>query len=199
MDLKKKQERLREIYDRFEREVSGFKSQAVCGLGCAFCCTYMGDIDITTLEGLIIRGKIDTFSDSVKELILNGVEEDRKKKKSGIKSRCPFLAEKGACLIYDVRPFSCRQLYSVRKCDDKGPMVHRQAVDLARSTVREIQKLDDTGYSGHHSYIIHLLDQSDFEKLYRAGGFDPARISEYGKLHSISINRSVNNPCKSKK
>jgi hypothetical protein len=68
-------------------------------------------------------------------------------------------------------------------------MAHRQAVDSARSTVREIQKLDDSGYSGHISYIIHLLEDLPFRKLYFSGGFAPEQIMKFGKTHGLIINR----------
>ncbi len=90
-----------------------------------------------------------------------------------------------------VRPFSCRQLYSLRPCEEKGPTVHRQAAALAKETVQKIQRLDDTGYSGHLTYILTLLDDNCFRRLYLAGGFDPAAISAFGKSHGIVINRMV--------
>ena len=68
-------------------------------------------------------------------------------------------------------------------------MAHRQAVDAARSTVREIQKLDDTGYSGHISYIIDLLSDISFRELYLSGRFVPQQIMKFGKTHGLIINR----------
>ena len=69
-------------------------------------------------------------------------------------------------------------------------MAHRQAVESARSVVREIQQLDDTGYSGHISYILQLLGDTGFRKLYLSGGFAPERIMKFGKTHGLIINRS---------
>ncbi len=57
--------------------------------------------------------------------------------------------------------------------------------------MREIQKLDDAGYSGHISYIIHLLDDLSFRKLYLSGGFAPEQIMKFGKTHGLIINRSA--------
>jgi hypothetical protein len=68
-------------------------------------------------------------------------------------------------------------------------MAHRQAVESARSTVREIQQLDDAGYSGHISYILQLLDDISFRKLYLSGGFAPEQIMKFGKAHGLIINR----------
>ena len=56
--MEEKLNQLSEIYDAFEREVASYKTDAACGKGCAYCCTDAGSIDITTLEGLAIRGEI---------------------------------------------------------------------------------------------------------------------------------------------
>ena len=114
-------------------------------------------------------------------------ENDRKEK--GKVATCPLLNKNDTCMIYDVRPFSCRQLYSVTKCCDSGPTVHRQAAVLAKEAIKEIQLLDDTGYSGHLSFILYLLDRDDFRNLYLSGGIDPAKIAAFGKSHGIFINR----------
>jgi uncharacterized protein len=88
-----------------------------------------------------------------------------------------------------VRPFSCRQLYSVRECSEGGPMAHRQAVESAGATVSEIQHLDDTGYSGHISYILHLFADSAFRRLYLSGGFAPEMIVKFGRSHGLVIHK----------
>ena len=58
-------------------------------------------------------------------------------------------------------------------------------------TVKELQHLDATGYSGHLSYILHLMSTPDFKELYQTGGFDPAKIMSFGKKYGIIINRKV--------
>jgi len=70
-------------------------------------------------------------------------------------------------------------------------MVHRQAVELAKKTVKKLQQLDATGYSGHISYILHLIAKPDFKELYKSGGFDPVNIMPFGKKYGIAINRMV--------
>ena len=72
-------------------------------------------------------------------------------------------------------------------------MVHRQAVELAKQTVKKLQQLDETGYSGHISYILHLIAKPDFRTLYISGGFNPVNIMRFGKKHGIIINRMVSN------
>lgn len=189
LDLKKMQETLQGIYQRYESEASQFKEQAVCGRGCSFCCSDMGKIDIVTVEGIILLERLESMPKTEAKEINQGLERDRTLRRKGKKSACPFLNELGACRVYPARPFSCRQLYSLRKCDQGGPLVHKQTVFLARKVVRDIQKLDDTGYSGHHSFILKLLQNKTFRNTYNAGGFDPDSIKKFGKKHGIIINR----------
>lgn len=189
LDFKKMQETLQVIYQRYESEASQYKVQAVCGRGCSFCCSDMGKIDIVTFEGIILLERLESMPEIEAKEINQGLERDRTLRRKGKKSACPFLDREGACRVYHVRPFSCRQLYSLRKCDHGGPLVHKQAVSLVRKVVRDIQKLDDTGYSGHHSFILKLLQNETFRNTYSAGGFDPGSIKKFGKKHGIIINR----------
>lgn len=189
LDLKKIEGKLKNIYDQYESEAAEFKKQAVCGIGCSFCCSFMGNIDIVTLEGIILKNKIETMLEFERASVNKGLAKDRDLRGKGKKTPCPFLDSEGACRIYDVRPFSCRQLYSLRKCEEGGPMVHKQAVMLARRTVRQIQQLDNAGYSGHLSFILKLLDNLKFREKYLVGKFDPGSIQKFGKKHGIIINR----------
>ena len=184
-----KKKRLQAIYDRFEQGVQVYKKGALCELGCTYCCTNMGSVDINTLEGHILWEWVSCLKPPKRKKIKQKLAVNKTQKERGKTVQCPFLKKDGACLIYDIRPFSCRQLYSVRKCGLQGPTVHRQAVRLAQKAVRDMQQLDDTGYSGHLSFIYHLFEKDSFRKLYMSGGFDPGRIMAYGKGHQIIINR----------
>ena len=145
LDISDKTSKLYEIYAEFEAAASDFRQAAVCAPGCAFCCTEMGTVDITTLEGLLIRERLSKMNRPVTAKIAKRLKRDIRKKEKGEKNRCPFLQKNNRCLIYGVRPFSCRQLYSLKKCGKQGPTVHRQAVELARAAVARIQTVDDTG------------------------------------------------------
>ncbi len=183
------EERLQVLYQKYEKEASQYKEQAECGRGCSFCCSIAGKIDIVTLEGVRILEKMQSLPESEAKAINHGLEQERSLRRKGKKSACPFLDREGACSVYEIRPFSCRQLYSLRKCDQGGPLVHKQAVTLAQNFVKEIQLLDNTGYSGHHSFILELLQNATFTTTYLGGGFDPGSIKEFGKKHGIFINR----------
>ena len=189
--FEEKKEKLNNIYDRFERENMPYSRQAFCKPGCSFCCTFMGNIDVVTLEGLIILEHIESQPEEFQAALKEKISGNRTEKEKGLRPPCPFLQENKTCLIYAIRPFSCRQLYSVRECGYGGPMAHRRAVESARSTVREIQQIDDAGYSGHISYVLQLLDNTSFRKFYLSGGFAPEKIMKFGKAHGLIINRNA--------
>ncbi len=191
MDVAAQRRKQNEIYERFEAEASEYKKHAICEPGCAFCCTHFGRVDITTLEGLVIREWINRLRGPLKAKITKALARNKRDKEKGGVGKCPFLNKKNQCCIYDIRPFSCRQLYSVRECSERGPTVHRQVMDLAKNTIRELQRLDDVGYSGHLSFILYMLDKPLFRKVYQAGEFDPGKIMAFGKTHAIIINRVV--------
>ena len=191
MTWQKKKKKLKEIYERFESDAQEYKQHAICKIGCTYCCSDVGNVDINTLEGLVIQEWIKRLPHSLKGQIQKKLAENKRDKEEQNIVPCPLLNEDGTCLIYDIRPFSCRQLYSIRECRGHGPTVHRQAVALAKKAVRAMQQLDDTGYSGHISFILHLLDRPSFTKLYLAGGFDPQKIMAFGRAHGIIINRFV--------
>lgn len=191
MNLKEKKERLYAIYERFDAESREFRKQAVCRPGCAFCCTNMGNIDVIALEGMVIREHLSSFSSKKKKEMHSRLLRNREEKEKGRIAPCPFLKADHTCLIYEIRPFSCRQLYSLEKCGPAGATVHREARELAQKTVKSLQQLDDNGYSGHISFILHLLDNREFREFYQSGGFDPARIRAFGKSCGLLINRMV--------
>lgn len=189
MNLEEKKERLEEIYERFEADAQEYKKHAICKIGCTYCCTDVGNVDIITLEGTIIRERVNSLPRPLKRQVKRKIAQNKLEKEKKRISRCPFLKEDNTCLIYDIRPFSCRQLYSVRECRNRGPTVHRQATEMAKEAVKEMQRIDDTGYSGHISFILYLLDRPGFRKSYLSGGFEPGKIAKFGKTHALVINR----------
>jgi hypothetical protein len=191
MDLEEKKKNLRELYEQYEEDVAEFKKAAACESGCADCCIDVGDVDITTLEGVIIRERMDTFDKTLQAEIKAGLAQNKAEREQGRLSRCAFLKGDKTCMIYDIRPFSCRQLYSVKRCNGAPPTIHRQAMNLARQTVDKMQRLDFGGYSGHISYILYLLDKEDFRRWYLRGKSDPRKIVDFGRSHGIVINRFV--------
>ncbi|MFZ5572306.1 MAG: YkgJ family cysteine cluster protein [Thermodesulfobacteriota bacterium] len=190
--MKNKHQQLQKLYADFEQAAAEGKAGAACNKGCAFCCTDAGVIDITTMEGLVILDRMTALPKPRAGLITKALQQDMKKREQGRASACPFLMKNKACLIYDVRPFACRRMYSLRTCSkETPPVVSRRVMDLAGQTIAALQRLDDNGYSGHISYILCMLQAPRFAAVYCAGGFKPEEIAVFGKTHRIAFNRQV--------
>jgi hypothetical protein len=171
MDLKEKKKQVFELYEEYERLVQPYKSLAVCEKGCASCCIDVGSVGATTLEGLIILEHIQGWDRQALKEINRVLLENRNDKLNQVFARCAFLDQEQSCRIYAVHPFSCRRLYSLRKCDGQGAVVHRQAVALGQKIERELQNLDADGCSGHLSFILHLLEEELFRRAYLKGSW----------------------------
>jgi Fe-S-cluster containining protein len=181
---------LLEIYDDFEQKTAAYKTDAVCEKGCAFCCKNAGSIHITTLEGWTIRDVMVRLPRQRRMAFQKSLMKDMKKREAGRLSPCPFLMKNRACMIYAIRPFVCRRVYSTRACTkNTPPRLSRKVMALADRTIRELQALDDNGYSGHISYILYMLDQPKFRDTYLSGDFKPEEIVAFGKRYGILINR----------
>lgn len=197
--MDKKLDQIKDIYKAFETEAVAYKENAACRKGCAYCCTDAGNIDITTLEGLVILEKVRSLLRPQQFKVNKALVVDLRKKEKGHRSACPFLMKNKACMIYEIRPFSCRRIYSVQACSqDNPPMLSRQVIKMAQKTIRELQILDDTGYSGHISYIMHMLKSPKFLSTYLAGEHKPEEVMAFGKTHHIFINLNVLDSSKNK-
>jgi hypothetical protein len=171
LDLREKNKKVFKLYDKYERLVEPFKEQAVCEKGCASCCIDVGSVGATTLEGLIILEYLQGWDRHARDEIDFRLAKNRNEKLNSVLVRCAFLDEEQSCRIYAVRPFSCRRIYSVRKCDGHGAVVHRQAVVLGQKIEKEVQRLDPDGCSGHLSYTLHLLEKEPFRRGYLRGSW----------------------------
>lgn len=190
--MEEKLEQLPKIYAAFEAGVASYKTDAACKKGCAFCCTHPGSIDITTLEGLAIRAEILRLPRSLQMKLRKDLKRDMQKREAGRLNPCPFLMQNLACRIYAQRPFACRRVYSLHTCDaERPPMLHRAVMQTSAEAIRRLQLLDDTGYSGHLSFILFMLAESKFLDTYLDGDHRPAEIMNFGKSHRIIINRAV--------
>ncbi|WP_051284158.1 YkgJ family cysteine cluster protein [Desulforegula conservatrix] len=180
------------IYSDFEEFSVSFKQEAACGPGCSFCCTGSGPIDITTLEGMEILERLALMPKPMQKLVQERLRRNIRNKLHQKESECPFLQKNGLCMIYDIRPFICRRLYSLKKCGkDQGAVIHVQVNEFYKESLRRLQSLDNNGYSGHMGFILELLEDQSFRDFYLSGGFDPARIIEYGKPRKLVINCMV--------
>jgi len=194
VNIKENRTKLFELYAQFEDATRPHLADAVCKPGCADCCTTVGDVDATTLEGMVILGHVQTLPSSVQKDFHKKLKQNRKVKSELIYARCAFLLANNTCGIYAARPFSCRRLYSLKPCGETGPTVNRKVWELSEETVAAIHGLDSTGYSGHISFILQLLNDSVFRKTYLTGGFSPDDIRELARKHRIVINRFAGVP-----
>ena len=195
VSMKQKFDAMKTIYEGFEAETAAYRTEAACAKGCAFCCTDAGSIDCTTLEGLAIRNHIGKLPRPRQTTLRKALRRDMKKREAGTTAPCPFLMKNGACSIYAIRPFSCRRIYSLHVCSKKNPpLLSRQVMVIAEKRIAALQRLDDNGYSGHLSFILHMLDSPGFLATYETGDFKPEEIMAFGQSHQIVINRMVAGP-----
>ena len=189
MDFREKKTLVFQLYDEYERLAHPYMSQAVCEKGCASCCIDIGSVGATTLEGLIILEYIQGWDRQVLKEINRVLRENRNDKLNQVFARCAFLDQEQSCRIYAVRPFSCRRLYSLRKCDGQGAVVHRQAVMLGQKIEKELQKLDPDGCSGHLSFILHLLEKNGFRQDYLRENWSTAEFKDIIERHELVVRR----------
>lgn len=190
--MKDKLKKLQPIYQAFEEETREQTRGKACTRGCSFCCEAAGSIDITTLEGMAIRGAMEKMPRSRQKTLTKAFRSEIKHREGGREVPCPFLMKHKACMIYEARPFACRRIYSAHVCtEDAPPAVSRQVMARADEAIRDLQLLDSTGYSGHLSYILYMLSVPAFLSTYETGGFKPEEIMDFGKAHRIVINRMM--------
>ena len=69
-------------------------------------------------------------------------------------------------MIYDIRLLPAGESIPCTPVPGKiHPMLNRQYLALAEETLAHLQRLDENGYSGHISYILHMLMRRSFWKL----------------------------------
>ncbi len=189
LDYSKKKKRVFKLYDKYERLVQPYKSQAVCEKGCASCCIDVGSVGATTLEGLIITEYLQGWDRQALKEINRSLRKNRNDKLSQVFARCAFLDQEQSCRIYAARPFSCRRLYSVRKCDGQGAVVHRQAVMLGQKIEKELQELDPDGCSGHLSLILHLLEKNGSRQGYLRENWSTEKFKDIIERYELVVHK----------
>lgn len=190
--MEEKVSELGKLYLDFSEKAGAWKLEQACNKGCGFCCTNAGSIDITTLEGLNIKKAVKALPRARQQSLAKEIHRDIRLREKGKVNACPFFQKNKACMIYEARPFSCRRIYSNHVCtSEKPPEVHREVMALADRTIKALQQVDSTGYSGHISYVLHMLDSPAFMDTYLNGKFKPEEIMAFGKSHKIVINNMM--------
>ena len=183
---------LKEIYSDFSKKIAPLNMESACKKGCGYCCKAAGSIDITTLEGLAIRAAMEKLPKPRQKSLTKSFRQEIRKREKDAEAPCPFLMKNNACMIYDDRPFSCRRIHSTHVCTQATPpLVSRKIMEIGDETIKRLQQLDITGYSGHLSYIIYMLSTPAFLETYLKGACKPEEIMEFGKSHKIIINKMM--------
>jgi hypothetical protein len=189
VEIKEKKRLVFNLYETYERLVEPYKTQAVCAKGCASCCIDVGSVGATTLEGLIILECLEGWDPQASLEINRMLRENLGEKLNDTFARCAFLDVEQCCRIYPVRPFSCRRLYSVRKCDGQGAVVHRQAVVLGQRIEKELQLLDPDGCSGHLSFVLDLLENRTFLRAYLGGNWNARLFKDIIDRYELVVHK----------
>lgn len=189
MDIKARAKKLLALYREFEEKARAYRESAVCGVGCADCCINVGSVDAVTLEGWIILERMKAMEPGRRSRLKQRIEDNARIKRESTYTRCAFLLDNLSCAIYPVRPFSCRRLYSLVRCGEQGPTVHRQVWQMGEETIAGIQELDDGGYFGHLSHILQLLQDPPFRKAYLSGSSADEAMRKCGHAGDLFISR----------
>ena len=188
MDIKTKVKKLQGLYREFEEKARPYREGALCAAGCADCCINVGSVDAVTLEGWVIAERLKTMDPGRRVRFMRTLEENARVKQEAVLARCAFLMDNHICAIYPARPFSCRRLYSLVRCGENGPTVHRELWRIAEETVKAIQQLDAGGCSGHLSYILLLLQDASLRKAYLDDALTPESMRGFVFATKLSWN-----------
>jgi hypothetical protein len=86
---KKRKDKLRSIYESFDGSLAEFRKHAVCEKGCNFRCTRMGNVDIVTLEGVMILARVERMEEGLRKEAADRIARNRAEKEEGKKPACP--------------------------------------------------------------------------------------------------------------
>ena len=186
MELDQKLAGLKNAYRIYGRFVERYELS--CEKNCDACCTC--NVTMTTLEAyrmlkdmdhekrsILLRRLADapkrrfrprvTFNEIARLCMLGEeVPEDPCDPSWG---RCPFL-EENYCVFYELRPFGCRCMCSVRRCSEAG---YAEMPPLLMSVndvfMQFIEHLDADGYSGNLADVLAWMSQPENRRKYEQG------------------------------
>ncbi len=186
MELDQKLAGLQKAYRIYERFVERYDLS--CEKNCDACCTC--NVTATTVEAFGMLKYMDLekrsillarLSDAPKRRFrpratFNGIarlcmagEEVPEEPCDPSWGRCPLL-EDNHCVFYELRPFGCRCMCSVRRCSETG---YAEMPPLLTSVndvfMQFIEHLDADGYSGNLSDVLIWLSQPENMRTYNQG------------------------------
>ncbi len=84
---------LSDIYHTFETNTLEYKKDNACEKGCGFCCKEAGKIEITTLEGLVIRNAMKGFPKARQKTLTKLFRQEIKKREKKVMAPPVFNEE----------------------------------------------------------------------------------------------------------
>jgi len=71
---------------------------------------------------------------------------------------CPLLTDK-ACPVYDLRPFGCRNMVSIKRCEETGTAeIDEFTLTVNHVFLQYIEHIDQNGFSGNLSdVLVHAM------------------------------------------
>ena len=187
MDIQERCDRLKKIYEIYDKAISGVNR--ACQKHCAACCTC--NVTATTLEGWLVYHQLfasvenstvlhDRLSavflrrrfhprvtiNELASLCLRGQDppEEVNDPSAGI---CPLI-DGDLCTIYAARPFGCRAMLSTQDCTGKGEALMPPLVLSINNVVMQvIESLDRPGASGNMIDILLFLSDPDNRRDYQ--------------------------------
>lgn len=185
--------------EEFTKSVFDLPKGAACKAGCQYCCHLRVGVSIP--EVMVIYNEI--LTQTTKEGLAIIRQRVLKTEKKGntlgetfwleTRTPCPFLDDNGHCLIYALRPFSCRAYHStdVKRCQEsfeKGLTslipcftLYRAATDMYSSIF--IKVLHDKGFASFQVGFVKALkilfteDQTIESWLNKENVFDTAKLN----------------------
>ena len=175
------------VYEVYDHATKPFTR--ACGQGCSTCCTQ--NVLCTTLEAdlimdflerkgeaRLVHNVLERASDARHRpsMTLNDLagyclrrEEPPEQESPQEFAACPFL-ENQRCLVYPVRPFSCRGLWSEEICQDQG-QASMNPVLISLNGVFEqiIEHMDSGGLYGNLFDQLAMLTSKETRESYRSG------------------------------
>jgi len=164
-------ERGHALHQMMDHELKAASQYAIsCHKGCSGCCHY--EVEITRNEAVVLqdavqRGVLIDF----KLLHLQAQRERRSpewRRFGSADNRCVFLAENGACRVYDVRPSICRKhLVSTpaADCTTDGATVSPIQVLLAEILLSAELSIDGNQFGSLSKMLEGLMEVHSAERV----------------------------------
>lgn len=176
------------IYEVYAETAKNFYSQ--CKLECKLCCT--AAVLATTIEADLIIDFLEKIGDSsimaraitapdrdfvrpclsINTLAAHCLRKEQSNEEDHVKTnsgKCFFRGDDG-CLIYPVRPFSCRCMWSERLClDGSQAVMDPLLVTISGVCQQLIEDVDQGGLYGNLKDLIIFLNEQTHRTAYLNG------------------------------